>query len=180
MQLLVEHDVAALQQRVHRIPDDVDRPVAFREVGDVDEIDGFGLRPVGEERHQPRRALDRIERHALQRQRIVRAVHVGRQVGFGVEHVALAGFEPVGIHIQFLNQYVAVAGREPRLAGLDHRKRRFADAKPLCQLLLRHAELFAYQFHPFVHGRLIGIFYIKYFNFSIENSNIELIFALQS
>ena len=177
---LFEHDVAALEQRVHRVADDIDRPVAFREVGNVDEVDGLALRLVGEQRDQARRALDRVEGDALQRQRVVRAVHVGRQVGFGVEHVALAGFEPVGIDVQFLNQYVAVARRKPRLAGFDHRQRRFADSKSLCQLLLCHAELLAYQFYPFVHRFVIGIIYIKYLNFIAENSNFELIFVLQS
>ena len=118
----------------------------------MDEIHGFGLRLVGEQRYQSRRALDRVEGHALQRQRIVRAVHVSCQVGFGVEHVALAAFEPFGIYVQFLNQDVPVACREPRLAGLDHRERRLADAKPLCQLFLRHPQLFPYQFYPFVHS----------------------------
>ena len=109
-----------------------------------------------------------------------RSVNVSCQVGFGVEHVALAGFDPVGIHVQFLNQDIAVAGRQSRLAGFDHRQRRFADSKPLCQLLLRHAELFAYQFYPFVHRFAIGIIYIKYLNFIARNSNFELIFVLQS
>ena len=55
VQLLVEDDVAAFEQRIHRIAHDVDRAVAFGEVGDVDEIDGFELRLVAEQRHEPRR-----------------------------------------------------------------------------------------------------------------------------
>jgi len=31
-------------------------------------------------------------------------------------------------------------------------------------LLLRHSELFAYQFYPFIHGNSIEKFYTKKFN----------------
>ena len=127
----------------------------------MDEIDGFGLRLVGEQGNQPRRALDRVERHALERQRVVRAVHVGRQVRLGVEHAAPAGFDPFGVYVQFLNQDVPVPRREPRLAGLDHREGGFAYSKSLCELLLRHSELLAYQFYPFVHGILSENFISK-------------------
>ena len=48
-ELFVEDDVAAFEQGVHRVSDDVDGPVALREVGDVDEVDGFLLLPVGED-----------------------------------------------------------------------------------------------------------------------------------
>jgi hypothetical protein len=152
---LVEDDVAAFEQRIHRIAHDVDRAVAFGEVGDVDEIDGFELRLVAEQRYESRRPLDRIERHALQRQRVVRAVQVGGQVGFGVEHAALARFEPVGVYVQFLNQNVAIARRERRLARFDHRECGFPDPKMLSHLLLRHSELFSYQFYPLIHDNFI-------------------------
>ena len=151
-QLLVQHDVAAFEQRIHRVAHYIYRAVAFRQVGDVDEVYGFGLRLIREQRHQSRRSLDRVERHALQRQRIVRAESVGRQVGFGVEHVAFAALQPFGVYVQFLNQYVAVPGREPGFPRFDHRKGRFADAKMLSQLFLRHAQLFSYQFYPRVHS----------------------------
>ena len=81
VQLFVEYDVAAFEQRIHRISHDVDRAVAFGQVGDMDEINGFELHLIVEERHEPRRPFDRVERHALQRQRVVRAVQVGSQVG---------------------------------------------------------------------------------------------------
>ena len=85
-------------------------------------------------------------------------MHVGRQVGLGVERLSLARLQPLGIDVQFLNQDVAVARREARAPGLDHRKGCLADSKSLCQLLLRHAELLAYQFYPLVHRLAIGIF----------------------
>ncbi len=119
--LLVEHDVAALEQGIHRVAHDVDGSVALRQVGDVDVVDRFGLGPVGEERHQPRRPFDRVERHALQRQRVVGPVAVCRQVGLGVEHGLAPRFEEFGIDVQFLNQYILVACGQGRLAGFDHR-----------------------------------------------------------
>ena len=39
-----------------------------------------------------------------------------------------------------------------KAARFDHRKGRFADAKMLSQLFLRHAQLFSYQFYPRVHS----------------------------
>ena len=128
VQLLVEDDVAAFEQRIHRIAHDVDRAVAFGEVGDVDEIDGPRLRVIGEERHQARRPFYGVEGDALQRQRVVRAVHVGGQIGFGIEHFPFSAIEPVRIDIQFLNQDVLVPGRERRLARFDHRKGGLSDA----------------------------------------------------
>ena len=41
LELLVEDDVAAFEQRVHRIADDVDGAVALGEVGDVMKLTGF-------------------------------------------------------------------------------------------------------------------------------------------
>ena len=96
--------------------------------GDVDEIDGPRLRVIGEERHQARRPFYGVEGDALQRQRVVRAVHVGGQIGFGIEHFPFSAVEPVRIDIQFLNQDVLVPGRERRLARFDHRKGGLSDA----------------------------------------------------
>ena len=128
LELFVKYDVAAFEQRVHRVAHDIDGTVALGQVGDVDEIDGPRLRVIGEERHQARRPFYGVEGDALQRQRVVRAVHVGGQIGFGIEHFPFSAVEPVRIDIQFLNQDVLVPGRERRLARFDHRKGGLSDA----------------------------------------------------
>ena len=132
-----------------------------------DEIDGFQIGVVGEERDESGGSLDRVERDALQRQRVVGAVSVGGQVGFGVEHLSLCGVEPFGIYVQFLNKDVPVAGRESRLARLDHREGRFPYSKPLSELLLRQTELLSYQFYPFIYHIPSEFLYQKFKLFAL-------------
>ena len=176
VQLFVKDDVAAFEQRVHRVAPHVEGSVAFGQVRDMDEIDGFQIGVVGEERDESGGSLDRVERDTLQRQRVVGAVPVGGQVGFGVEHLSLCGVEPFGIYIQFLNKDVPVAGRESRLARLDHREGRFPYSKPLSELLLRQAELFSYQFYPFIYHIPSEFFIskIQTFCINIQYLNIYL------
>ena len=171
VQLLVEHDIAALEQRIHRVAHHVDGAVALRQVGDVDVVHRLGLHVLGKERHQSGRPFNRVERHALQRQRRVGAAHVGRQVGLGVEHLALARLEPFGVDVQLLNQNVPVSRRKTRLSGFNHREGRLSDAKSLCQLLLCHVQRLSYHFYALVHGSAIGKNYNKklYFRVSIFN-----------
>lgn len=61
LSLFVKYDVAAFEQRVHRVAHDIDGTVALGQVGDVDEIDGPRLRVIGEERHQARRPFYGVE-----------------------------------------------------------------------------------------------------------------------
>lgn len=107
-------------------------------------------------------------------------MHVGRQVGLGVEHAAATGFKPVGVDIQIMDQDVLVARRKAGLAGLDHRQRRLADAKILSELLLRHVELLAYKFYTTLHNRLSKVFISNFCTPILTNQVFELIFALQS
>ena len=60
VQLLVEHNVATLQQRVHTIARNVDRTVALGQVGDMNLVDRFVRGVVLEERDQSCRTLDTI------------------------------------------------------------------------------------------------------------------------
>ena len=181
LELFVKYDVAAFEQRVHRVAHDVYRTVAFGQVRDMDVVHRNARLAVVEQRNQTRRTLDGVERHALQRQRIVGAVaeRVG-EVRLGIEHLSLARLYPVGIHVQFLNKKVPVARRQSGLARLNHRKCGFADAKSLCELFLCQSQLFPYQFQSTLHIISIGKYYTKIEPCAIQNPNIGYIFALQS
>ena len=109
--LLVKHDVAALEQRVHRCRRPRRSPRrSSRQVRNVDVVDRACSAPGPvNSGTRPCRALDRVEGDAL------RAAASGPcgphstavRPGSALNIVALAGFEPVGIDVQFLNQYIA-------------------------------------------------------------------------
>ena len=167
------------EQRVHRVAHDIDGTVALGQVGDMDEIDGPRLRVIGEERHQARRPFYGVEGDALQRQRVVRAVHVGGQIGFGIEHFPFSAVEPVRIDIQFLNQDVLVPGRAPPCPFRSSKGRPFR-----CLIVELTALVSVLLFFSIVlsdpPSYRIKIFYGKYFDSLVLNSKIELIFVLQS
>lgn len=69
----------------------------------MDVIHGLNLRIVGEKRDKARSAFNRVERHALQWQRLVGAEGEWGEVGLHAEHLTLARLEPIGVNIKILN-----------------------------------------------------------------------------
>ena len=143
--LLVEHDVAALEQRIHAVAHHVDRTVAAGQVRNVDVVDRAHRLPVQEKRHQPGGSLYIIEGYALRGQSAVGAVREDRLGPLFEKHLPLSGFEPLGINVQFLNNNIFISFRKRCAAGLDHRQRTLPDAQFLGKRLLRQPQLFAYQ-----------------------------------
>ena len=135
--LLIEDDIAAFEQRIHAVADHVDRPVAARQVRNVDVVHRRERALVQKQRNQPCRTLDIVQRNALRRKRPVGASRKdGRRPDFE-EHRPLAGLEPVRIDIQFLNQYVPIPLGQGSLSRLDHRKGALSDTQHTGQTLLR-------------------------------------------
>ncbi len=118
----------------------------------MDEVDGLFAAAWSVNRGTSPPFLRWSRGDALQGQRVVRSVHVGGQVGFGVEHLPDAGFEPFGIYVQFPEPECSGFGSRVRPSRSRSSRGRLSDTKALCQLFLRHPELLPYQFYPFVHG----------------------------
>ena len=103
----------------------------------MDKVYRFVRCLIVEERHQTRRTLNRVEWHALHRQRIVRAQTERCVLRFSIEHLALARLQPVGVDVQILNNYIFISHRESAFACFDHREGCLSNAKSLSKLLLR-------------------------------------------
>lgn len=119
--LLVQHDVAALEQGIHAVADDVNGSVAFGQVGNVDIVDRTDGILAREERYKTGSAFDVVERYALHGQRAVGAPDE-RDERFErtVEDLPLAALDPLGIKVQFLNEDVLVSFGKRRPSCFDH------------------------------------------------------------
>ena len=69
--LLIKYDIAALEQRVHAVADHVNRPVAARQVRNVNVVHRRERALVQKQRNQPCRTFDIVQRNALRGKRPV-------------------------------------------------------------------------------------------------------------